>query len=194
MKGSSQRDMSLGPLSLGLVYKHNQSIERTLSFTIGYHALCSLLGNHEEQKQEGLTLHQIRRVPARPPLDVIIVFTSEALVDGGRFCGPPWSASHRTSSPPTAFFAVVRRRRFNDRSRDAISAARRLLHGCTTGSLSPGLASTCIAVIGGRPLAGAGGGPEAALWRLWRRSGWCPLATHAGDDEGGGGAPKGRRG
>jgi len=30
MKGSSQRDMSLGPLSLGLVYKLNQSIERTI--------------------------------------------------------------------------------------------------------------------------------------------------------------------
>jgi hypothetical protein len=30
MKGSSQRDMSLGLLSLGLVYKHNQSIERTI--------------------------------------------------------------------------------------------------------------------------------------------------------------------
>ena len=39
MNGSTQRDMSLGLLFLGLVYKHNQSIERTtfsLSFTIRY--------------------------------------------------------------------------------------------------------------------------------------------------------------
>jgi len=40
--------------------------------------------------------------------------------------------------------------RFNGRSRDPISAARNLLHGRTTGSLSPGLAGARIAAIGGR--------------------------------------------
>ena len=70
MKGSSQKDMSLGPLSLGFVYKHNQSIERTtfsLSFTTRYHALCSTLseGTHRNQRELDENNREARALGAR---------------------------------------------------------------------------------------------------------------------------------
>jgi hypothetical protein len=205
MKGSSQRNMCLVPLSL--VLKNNQSIRITIHNSLS----CTFLSTRQtrEQKQEGLTLHRIHRVPARPPLDAIIVFTSEALVDGGHFCGPPWPASHRTSSPPTAFFAVV-----DAGVSTAAHATPSVPHVVSSMAAPPAASAPALpahaslpsaagpwpvqgaARGGGTPAGGraaghrSGGRARRPRWRLWRLLARRPPATHASDGEGGGGAPE----